>query len=263
MRPKSLKKVVATALTAAMVVTLMPAMASTANAAGEPEPYVEAGETVTPDITWTRSEETKYNRRGTSDVGEIETNINYIEDGELVWDWNDISDIGASENQTGRVWDYNTNYQYATTLSKASDISAATWVNWRGERGWFGGYSYSVDDGKHTDDASVRHFVGTFEWPEGYDLQDVGKLISVNDENYSSIYSAVANLDSLKDKTVLAINDDMYVFIHRADDPLIAAKNTIVTPHTAWATAEARGRLMKQAADNLRAYLQGDPINVV
>lgn len=49
----------------------------------------------------------------------------------------------------------------------------------------------------------------------------------------------------------------------RADDPLIAAKNTIVTPHTAWATAEARGRLMKQAADNLRAYLQGDPINVV
>lgn len=222
MRPKSLKKVVATALTAAMVVTLMPAMASTANAAGEPEPYVEAGETVTPDITWTRSEETEYSSRGTSDVGEIETNINYREDGELVWDWNDISDIDASENRTGRVWDYNTNYQYATTLSKASGISAATWVNWRGEKGWFGGYSYSVDDGKHTDDASVRHFVGTFEWPEGYDLQDVGKLISVNDENYSSIYSAAANLGNLKDKTVLAINDDMYVFIHKADDPLNA-----------------------------------------
>ena len=48
-----------------------------------------------------------------------------------------------------------------------------------------------------------------------------------------------------------------------ADDPLIAQPNVIVTPHTAWATAEARGRLMKQAADNLRAYLQGDPINVV
>ena len=221
MRPKSLKKVVATALTAAMVVTLMPAMASTANAAGEPEPYVEAGETVTPDITWTRSEETKYSSRATSDVGEIKTNINYREDGELVWDWSDISNIDASEDRTGRVWDYNTSYQYASTLSKASGISAATWVNWRGEKGWFG-YSYSVDDGKHTDDASVRHFVGTFEWPEGYDLQDVGKLISVNDENYSSIYSAAANLGNLKDKTVLAINDDMYVFIHKADDPLNA-----------------------------------------
>lgn len=222
MRPKSLKKVVATALTAAMVVTLMPAMASTANAAGEPELYVEAGETVTPDITWTRSEETRYSSNSPRDVGEIKTNINYREDGELVWGWNDISDIDASENRTGRVWDYNTNYQYATTLNKASGISAATWVNWRGERGFLGGYSYSVDDGRHTDDASVRHFVGTFEWPEGYDLQDVGKLISVNNENYSSIYSAVANLDSLKDKTVLAINDDMYVFIHRADDPLNA-----------------------------------------
>lgn len=219
MRPKSLKKVVATALTAAMVVTLMPAKASTANAAGEPEPYVEAGESVTPDITWTRSEETKYSNSSTRNVGEIKTNINYREDGELVWDWSDISNINASENRTGRVWDYNTDYQYATTLSEANGISAATWVNWRKND-----YSnrYSVDDGQHTDDASVRHFIGTFEWPEGYDLQDVGKLISVNDENYSSIYSAVANLDSLKDKTVLAINDDMYVFIHRADDPLNA-----------------------------------------
>ena len=221
MRPKRLKKVVATVLTAAMVVTLMPAMASTVNAAGEPEPYVEAGETVTPDITWTRSEETRYNRSGTNNVGEIGTNIDYREDGELVWDWSDISDIDASEDQISRVWDYNTGYQYASTLSKASGISAATWVNWRRERGIVG-YNYSVDDGRHTDDASVRHFVGTFEWPEGYDLQDVGKLISVNNENYSSIYSAVANLDSLKDKTVLAINDDMYVFIHRADDPLNA-----------------------------------------
>lgn len=49
----------------------------------------------------------------------------------------------------------------------------------------------------------------------------------------------------------------------RKDDPLIAAENTIVTPHTAWATAEARGRLMKAAADNLAAYIQGEPLNVV
>lgn len=49
----------------------------------------------------------------------------------------------------------------------------------------------------------------------------------------------------------------------RKDDPLIAAKNTIVTPHTAWATAESRARLMKGAAANLAAYLRGEPLNVV
>jgi len=44
---------------------------------------------------------------------------------------------------------------------------------------------------------------------------------------------------------------------------LIDAKNCIVTPHNAWATREARGRLMAAAAENLRAYLAGSPINTV
>ncbi|MBR6557045.1 MAG: D-2-hydroxyacid dehydrogenase [Clostridia bacterium] len=47
------------------------------------------------------------------------------------------------------------------------------------------------------------------------------------------------------------------------ENVLIGAKNCIVTPHIAWATREARARLMAAAAENLRAYLAGKPINAV
>ncbi|HNY40363.1 MAG TPA: D-2-hydroxyacid dehydrogenase [Bryobacteraceae bacterium] len=46
-------------------------------------------------------------------------------------------------------------------------------------------------------------------------------------------------------------------------NPLITASNCIVTPHIAWATREARARLMEMTADNLRAFLAGSPINRV
>ena len=47
------------------------------------------------------------------------------------------------------------------------------------------------------------------------------------------------------------------------DNPLLTAKNCIVTPHIAWATREARSRMMGTAEDNLAAFLAGTPINVV
>jgi glycerate dehydrogenase len=47
------------------------------------------------------------------------------------------------------------------------------------------------------------------------------------------------------------------------DNPLLKAKNCIITPHIAWATKEARTRLMDIAVENLRAYLSGYPQNVV
>lgn len=47
------------------------------------------------------------------------------------------------------------------------------------------------------------------------------------------------------------------------DHPLLGVENCIITPHIAWATKEARARLMAMATENLRAYLIGKPVNVV
>lgn len=47
------------------------------------------------------------------------------------------------------------------------------------------------------------------------------------------------------------------------DNPLLKAKNCIITPHIAWAPKEARTRLMNITINNLEAYLSGNPVNVV
>jgi glycerate dehydrogenase len=47
------------------------------------------------------------------------------------------------------------------------------------------------------------------------------------------------------------------------DNPLFKAKNCIITPHIAWATKEARVRLMDVAVSNLAAFINGNPVNVV
>ena len=47
------------------------------------------------------------------------------------------------------------------------------------------------------------------------------------------------------------------------DNPLLRARNCFVTPHIAWATKEARTRLLNIAIANVRAFLDGHPVNVV
>ena len=48
-----------------------------------------------------------------------------------------------------------------------------------------------------------------------------------------------------------------------ADNPLLAQANAYITPHIAWASTEARIRLLQIATDNVRAFLNGEPQNVV
>ncbi|NGM66643.1 D-2-hydroxyacid dehydrogenase [Sphingobacterium sp. SGR-19] len=49
----------------------------------------------------------------------------------------------------------------------------------------------------------------------------------------------------------------------RADNPLFRAKNCIITPHIGWATKEARLRLMDTVVGNIKAFLNGSPVNVI
>ena len=47
------------------------------------------------------------------------------------------------------------------------------------------------------------------------------------------------------------------------DNPLLGAPNCLITPHIAWATRAARQRLMDTAVENLRRFLEGQPVNRV
>lgn len=46
-------------------------------------------------------------------------------------------------------------------------------------------------------------------------------------------------------------------------NPLLSARNCLITPHIAWASRESRARLIARAVENLRAFIEGSPVNVV
>ena len=57
--------------------------------------------------------------------------------------------------------------------------------------------------------------------------------------------------------------DVVYTEPIREDNPLLKAKNCIITPHISWAPKESRQRIMDCAVANVKAYQEGAPINVV
>ena len=57
--------------------------------------------------------------------------------------------------------------------------------------------------------------------------------------------------------------DVVYTEPIRADNPLLKAKNCIITPHISWAPIESRQRIMDITVENVKAFLNGMPQNVV
>ena len=113
-------------------------------------------------------------------------------------------------------------------------IFAATWNNRAAQNftassidGTYGGGS-TVDvnmgqmDIGYRNSYTARRFSGSFVWPEGYTLSDSIELISKNDSYYQKIYDAIeANADlkaAFGGKKVVAINDDMFVFVYKDGD---------------------------------------------
>ena len=70
--------------------------------------------------------------------------------------------------------------------------------------------------------------------------------------------------DALEQKRITAYCADVLTEEPpKADNPLLQQQNAYITPHIAWATTEARVRLVQVATDNVRAFLKGTPQNTV
>ena len=86
-------------------------------------------------------------------------------------------------------------------------------------------------------------------------LINTGRGPLVNDEDVA---------DALKENRLRAFCADVLTEEPpRADNPLLQCENAFITPHIAWATQEARTRLVDVAVNNVKAFADGKPVNVV
>ena len=90
---------------------------------------------------------------------------------------------------------------------------------------------------------------------EGVILLNTGRGPLINEHDVASALSSGkiygAGLDVVSTESI------------QSDNPLLKAKNIIITPHIAWATKESRQRLIEITVENTESFLNGEPMNVV
>ena len=178
-------------------------------------------------ITWTRTDEQTTD--SDNDGSFVVTGIDTYSDGtyeQYGVTWNDIKDLTTTAHPF--VWDINhegydgdnISYPYrGSNTGIPSNKIAASWAD----------LDSTATDGWTK--ASARLFRGEFYWPEGYTTSDIIKMVSVNDADYAAIYDYINNYiathsddtafaSAFQGGTVLPINDDMFIFIHSAEDDL-------------------------------------------
>ncbi|GAB3950574.1 D-2-hydroxyacid dehydrogenase [Spirosoma harenae] len=140
---------------------------------------------------------------------------------------------------------------------------------------------------RHHTDQSHR---SNFRWAEVSDILEQSDVVSIhcpltpetkdliNQENLKRMKPTAFLLNTSRGPIVVdqdladALNNDVIAGAGidvlsleppAPDNPLFTAKNCLITPHIAWATKEARSRLMDITVANLSAYINGNPVNVV
>jgi len=95
-------------------------------------------------------------------------------------------------------------------------------------------------------------------------LSQMKKTATVINTSRGPLIDQHALAQALKDDVIAgAALDVLDVEPAQADNPLLGAPNCIITPHVAWYAREARDRLMRIAAENLKAFQSGKPVNTV
>lgn len=176
-------------------------------------PAAETGETTpdngttttstTPVISWKRTVDSKGNYVANvsyvnSKASCTANGVTYDQFTALTWNWSELSKlINDTEDKTTNVW--------------TTDSQGISYVE------------FSTNSASNWDYANVYKISGTFQWPEGYDLNKTTISIeTVNDAKYQAIYYYINSDEDLKERfagrKVLPVNDDVFAVMWVEDD---------------------------------------------
>ncbi len=213
-------------------------------------------------ITWTRTDEqtADSDNDGSFVVTGIDTYSDYTTYEQYGVTWNDIKGLTTTAHPI--VWD----------LNKTGTDRDGDGVSYPYNQGKYTGFPSTKIGASWTDldpdtsdngwtKASARLFRGEFYWPEGYTTSDIIKMVSVNDADYAAIYDYINNYiannpndtafaSAFQGGTVLPINDDMFIFIHKAADDLTKMTDPGVLDYLTFFTGTTGKGVWTQVGNN-------------